>query len=340
MKAVNWAILAPGLIAHRMAEAMVKSKEKSKINLYAIGSRNIERSKEFAEKYGFEKAYGSYKELLSDPKVEAVYIANPHAFHYDSIMQCLEAGKHVLCEKPAVCNLGQLNKVIEKAKEKKLFFMEAMWTAFNPCIQKLKKKIYEEKKIGDIKHIESTFFIRIPFDPNHRLWAPSLAGGALLDLGIYCIYYSMLINNFEPIINHSSTVRMSNDIDAWNSVNLTFKNGVTTHFESSCDMASPSTTHDAVIYGTKGFISSKLFFLQQRAEIYAYKPEGNENELVEVVEEKFDVNGFEYELIEANECILKGKIESDVHSFQRSIDLCQVMDQLRNDWGFKYPFEN
>ena len=79
MKAVNWAILAPGLIAHRMAEAMVKSKEKSKINLYAIGSRNIERSKEFAEKYGFEKAYGSYKELLSDPKVEAVYIANPHA---------------------------------------------------------------------------------------------------------------------------------------------------------------------------------------------------------------------------------------------------------------------
>ena len=149
----------------------------------------------------------------------------------------------------------------------------------------------------------------------------------------------MLINNFEPIINHSSTVRMSNDIDAWNSVNLTFKNGVTTHFESSCDMASPSTTHDAVIYGTKGFISSKLFFLQQRAEIYAYKPEGNENELVEVVEEKFDVNGFEYELIEANECILKGKIESDVHSFQRSIDLCQVMDQLRNDWGFKYPFE-
>jgi len=340
MKAVNWAILAPGLIAQKMAEAMVKSKDKSKINLYAIGSRSLERAKEFANKYGFEKAYGSYEELLSDPKVDAVYIANPHSFHYDSIMKCFEAGKHVLCEKPAVCNLGQLNKVLEKAKEKKLFFMEAMWTAFNPCIQKLKKKIYEEKKIGDIKHIESVFSLRIPFDPNHRLWAPNLAGGALLDLGIYCIYYAMLINNFEPIANHTSTVRMGNGIDAWNSVNLTFKNGVTTHFESSCDLINDSGSPDAVIYGTKGFISSKLFFLQTKAEIHVYKGDGgNDNDLVEVIEAPFDVNGYEYELIEANECILKGKIESDIHSFQRSIDLCKIMDQLRNDWGFKYPFE-
>ena len=145
MKTVNWAILAPGSIAHKMAEAMQKSKDKTNLNLYAIGSRDIKRSKEFAEKYGFEKPYGSYQELLADPKVDAVYIANPHAFHFDSIMQCFEAGKHVLCEKPAVCNLEQLNKVIEKSKEKKLFFMEAMWTAFNPCIQKVKKIIYEKK---------------------------------------------------------------------------------------------------------------------------------------------------------------------------------------------------
>ena len=198
----------------------------------------------------------------------------------------------------------------------------------------------KKKKIGDIKHIESFFNLRIPFDPNHRSWAPNLAGGALLDLGIYCIYYAMIINNFEPIANHTSTVRMVNEIDAWNSVNLTFKNGVTTHFESSCDMPNESGSHDAVIYGTKGFISSKLFFLQTKAEIHVYKGDGgNDNDLVEVIEAPFDVNGYEYELIEANECILKGKTESDIHSFQRSIDLCKIMDQLRNDWGFKYPFE-
>lgn len=339
MKAINWAILAPGSIANRMAEAMQKSKEKVKINLYAVGSRNLQRAKEFAEKYGFEKFYGSYKELLDDPKVDAVYIANPHAFHFDSIMQSLEAGKHVLVEKPAVCNMDQLNKVIEKAKEKKLFFMEAMWTAFNPCIKRI-KRIISDGKIGELIHIQSFFNLRIPYDPNHRLWAPNLAGGALLDLGIYNIFYSMIINNYEPIINHSSNVRLVKGIDAWNSVNLTFKNGVTTHFESSCDMPNESKTHDSVIYGTKGFISSKNFFFQTKAEVHVYKGEGgNENDLVEVIEEPFDVNGFEYELIDASECILNEKIESEIHGFQRSIDLCRIMDQLRNDWGFKYPFE-
>ena len=339
MKSFNWAILAPGSIAHKMAEAMVKSKDKAKINLYAIGSRNLERAKEFAEKYGFEKYYGSYKELLADPKVDAVYIANPHAFHFDSIMECFEAGKHVLCEKPAVCNMGQLNKVIEKAKEKKLFFMEAMWTAFNPCIKRIKKVICEGR-IGELKHIQSFFNLRIPFDKNHRLWSPELAGGALLDLGIYNIFYSMIINNYESIIKHSSNVRLVNDIDAWNSVNFTFKNGVTAHFESSCDMPNESKSHDAVIYGTKGYISSKNFFFQTKAEVHVYKGDGgNDNDLVEVIEEPFDVNGFEYQLIEATECILNGKIQSEIHSFQRSIDLCQIMDQLRNDWGFKYPFE-
>ena len=123
-------------------------------------------------------------------------------------------------------------------------------------------------------------------------------------------------------------------------INLTFKNGVTTHFESSCDTPNPSKTHDSVIYGTKGYISSKNFFFQTKAEVHVYKGEGgNDNDLVEVIEEPFDVNGFEYQLIEASECILNGKTESEVHSYQRSIDLCQIMDQLRNDWGFKYPFE-
>ena len=339
MKSINWAILAPGIIAHRMAEAMLKSKEKANINLYAIGSRNLERAKEFAEKYGFEKYYGSYKDLLADPKVDAVYIANPHSFHFDSIMECFEAGKHVLVEKPAVCNMNQLNKVIEKSKEKKLFFMEAMWTAFNPCIKRI-RKIISEGKIGEIKHIESFLNGRAPFDPKSRLWAPELAGGALLDIGIYNIFYSMIINDYLPIVKISSNVRLVNGVDAWNSVDFTFKNGVTSHFESSIDMPNISKTQDGVIYGSKGYIFSKDFLFQTKAEVHVYKgEEGNDNELVEIIDEPFDVNGFEYQLINASECILNGKIESDIHGFQRSIDLCSIMDKLRNDWGFKYPFE-
>lgn len=338
---VNWAILAPGIIANSMAHAMTGSVKNgnSKIRLYAVGSRSLERSKEFATKWGFEKAYGSYEELLADPEVDAVYVANPHAFHFDSVMQCLNAGKHVLCEKPAGCNISQLETMISTAKSKNLFSMEAMWTAFNPCIKKMLEWI-DSGKIGELKHIQSFFCNRIPFDPKNRLWAPELAGGALLDLGIYNIYFAMIINHFASIKEHSSLVRMENNIDAWNSVNLAFENGVTTSFQSACDQPAGSNSHDAIIYGTKGFITTQNFFMTQQAQLHVYSGEwGNENKIVEDVKVPFDVNGYEYEVIEASNCILSGKTECEVHPHSRSVELCRIMDTLRFDWNFKYPFE-
>ena len=341
MKTINWGIIAPGHIAHKMAEAMQKSKLNLNlnINLYAVASRDISRAKEFKKKWNSEKYYGSYKELISDPKVDAVYIANPHSHHYNSVMECLEGGKHVLCEKPVACNLDQLKKMIEKAKEKKLFFMEAMWTAFNPCIKKL-KEIIKEGKIGEIKHIESSFYCRFEKNLKSRLWNPELAGGGLLDLGIYCIYYALIINDFEKMEDHSSSVRLENGVDAWNSVNIKFKNGVTTHFQTALDISSTTNSHDAVIYGTKGFITSTNFLKQEKAEVYIYKNEkGGEFELLVEIKDPFDINGFEYQLIHSTECICKGINESDIHSFQRSIELCEIMDMLRKEWGLKYPFE-
>ena len=168
MKCINWGIIAPGHIANKMAQAMLKSKTdlNLNINLYAVASRDINKAKKFSEKWHFEKYYGSYKELINDPKVDAVYIANPHSFHFNSVMECLDGGKHVLCEKPAACNLNELKQMIEKAKEKNLFFMEAMWTAFNPCIKKV-KEIIAQGKIGAIKHIESSFYNR--FEKNLKI---------------------------------------------------------------------------------------------------------------------------------------------------------------------------
>jgi len=342
MKCINWGIIAPGHIANKMAEAMQKSKSQLNlnINLYAVASRDLSKAKEFSEKWNFEKYYGSYEELIKDPKVDVVYIANPHPFHYKSVIDCLEGGKHVLCEKPVACNLRELKEMIAKAEEKKLFFMEAMWTAFNPCIQKV-KNIIKEGKIGEIKHIESSFLCRFEKNYENRWWNPHLAGGGLLDLGIYCIYYAYCINNFEKELeSHSSSVRMENDVDAWSSVNLKFKNGVTTHFQTALDISNTTNSHNAVIYGTKGFITSTNFLKQEKAEVYLYKNDkGGEFELLEEIKAPFDINGFEYQLIHATECINKGLIQSDVHSFQRSIDLCEFMDMLRADWGMKYPFE-
>ena len=202
------------------------------------------------------------------------------------------------------------------------------------------KEIIAQGKIGAIKHIESSFYNRFEKNLKNRFWNPDLAGGGLLDLGIYCIYYALCINNFEKIEEHSSSVRLENGVDAWNSANFKFKNGVTTHFQTAMDISSTTNSHDAVIYGSKGFITSTNFLRQEKAEVYLYKNDkGGEFELSEEIKAPFDINGFEYQLIHATECINKGIIESDIHSFQRSIELCEIMDMLRKDWGMKYPFE-
>ncbi len=337
---INWAILAPGRIANKMAEAMNGGVSRgTKIKLYAVASRNLERAKDFADKWHFEKAYGTYEELFNDPQVDAIYVANPHAFHHASVLAALKAGKHVLCEKPAGCSRNQLDDMINLAREKNLFFMEAMWTAFNPCIAQIKKEI-EAGTIGNIINIDSRFCNRNPYDPNDRNYAPDQAGGALLDLGIYNIYFAMMMADFSPITAESSAVRMLKGVDAWNSVNLTFENGIVTSFQDAMDVPSTTGTHDAVIYGTKGFITVENFFMATKADVHVYKNIwGSDNEVVREIREPFATNGYEYELAHATECILAGKTESDVHTFQKSEDLIDMMDVLRKDWNMKYPWE-
>ena len=226
------------------------------------------------------------------------------------------------------------------AREKNLFFMEAMWTAFNPTIAEIKKEI-EAGTIGQIKNIDSRFCNRNPYDPNDRNYAPDQAGGALLDLGIYNIYFAMMLTDFSPITAESSAVRMLKGVDAWNSVNLTFENGIVTSFQSAMDLPSTVPTHDAVIYGTKGYITVENFFCTQKANVYVYKNiQGGDAELTREIRQPFAVNGYEYELAHATECILAGKTESNVHTFEKSEALIDMMDALRRDWNFKYPFES
>ena len=336
---VNWAILAPGRIANAMAKAMNGEVADGKVRLYAVASRNLERAQEFAKKWNFQKAYGSYEELFADPEVDAIYIANPHAFHFESVMRALQAGKHVLCEKPAGCSREQLDKMIETARQNQLFFMEAMWTAFNPTIAEIRKNI-EEGLIGEVKNIDSRFNNRNPFDPNDRNYDPKQAGGALLDLGIYNIYFAMMIAGFSPVAARSSQVRMIIGVDAWNSVNLTFENGIVTTFQSAMDLPSPVPTHDAVIYGTKGFITVENFFMTQKASVHLYKNNwGMDNSVVKEISCPFKTNGYEYELIDATNNIIEGKLQSEVHSPEKSQMLCGIMDSLRADWGMKYPWE-
>ncbi len=343
---VNWAILAPGRIANSMATAMNGVKDGKlpdfdgrKIKLYAVASRNKERAEAFAKKWNFQKSYGSYEELLNDQNVDAVYIANPHAFHHEWVIKALKKGKHVLCEKPAGCSKKQLDEMISLAQEKGLFFMEAMWTAFNPCIAKI-RSVIKSGLIGDIINIDSRFCNRNPYEPNDRNYAPELAGGALLDLGIYNIYFSMMIADFSPVKKISSAVRMLKGIDAWNGVNLTFENGIQSSFQSAMDLPTESGSHNAVIWGSKGYITLENFFMAQKAKVYLYKNIwGGESDLIEEINLPFAINGYEYELAHSSDCILKGLSQSDIHTFEKSENLIETMDSLRKDWRMKYPWE-
>lgn len=337
---VNWAILAPGIIANSMAEAITGTAKKDKrIQPYAVASRDLERSKDFAEKWGFKKAYGSYDELFDDPNVDVIYVANPHAFHFDSVMKALDHGKHVLCEKPAGVNMSQLTQMIKKAEVKELFFMEAMWTAFNPCVNKVVDEI-NKGSLGKVKHIESRFCNRLPYDPKSRMFAPELAGGALLDLGIYNIYFSMIMAQSTKIDTYNSSVRLYKGVDVWNSVNLSFDNGITASFQSACDMSAASDTHNATIFCENGYITLHNFFMAQKARVHMFTKEwGNTNVVSKVIRAPFGINGYEYEMIETTNCILEGKLQSEKFKHEDSIKLCQIMDRLREDWKMKYPFE-
>jgi len=271
--------------------------------------------------------------------VDVIYVANPHAFHFDSVMKALENGKHVLCEKPAGVNMSQLTQMIKKAEVKELFFMEAMWTAFNPCVNKVIEEI-NSGNLGKVKHIESRFCNRLPYDPKSRMFAPELAGGALLDLGIYNIYFSMIMAQSTKIDAYNSSVRMYKGVDVWNSVNLSFDNGITASFQSACDMTAASETHNATIFCENGYITLHNFFMAQKARVHVYTKEwGNMNVVSKVIRAPFGINGYEYEMIEATDCILQGKLQSEKFKHEDSIKLCQIMDRLRDDWKMKYPFE-
>lgn len=199
-KTTNWGIMATGKIAHTFAKA-VNFTEGAK--LYACASRNAEKATEFAAQYGAEKSYGSYEELVADKDIDVIYIATPMSCHYENVKLCFEHGKNVLCEKSITINSVQLRELIGIAKEKKLFFMEAMWTKCLPAFRKAKEWV-DEGRIGTIKAIRADFSNAVEFNPEDRLFRPELGGGALLDLSVYPLSFITSFLGFEPKEIHSA----------------------------------------------------------------------------------------------------------------------------------------
>lgn len=325
MKKLNFSILCAGHIAETMAGTVSKMDE---VVPYAVAARDLSRASRFAEKYGFQKAYGSYEELVSDADVDLVYVASPHSLHYEHAKLCLMHGKHVLCEKPMSVNAKQAEELFRLAKEKNLFIMEAVWTRFQPFAAKL-KEVLDSGMIGDLQ----TMLVSFGQDLRHveRLVSPELAGGALLDLGIYPITFASMFFGTKVKQIISAAVKTERGVDGQNSITLVYEDGRMAILNSCflCPMK-----NQGIIYGNGGRVEVDPFWYPQEFRVYR-----NGQAEPETYAVPFDFTGYEYEVRAAAKAIAQGELECPQMPHEETLRIMKIMDQLRADWNMKYPFE-
>jgi predicted dehydrogenase len=324
-KVVRWAILGPGKIARKFAEDL---RATSKTQLVAVASRDTLRAQNFASEYGIKKVL-TYDELYTSSEVDAVYVATPHSFHYEQSLACLQNGKAVLVEKPATINLKQFQHLVTVAHENKAFLMEAMWSYFMPALHKAKEWIVQGR-IGSIKMITADFGYCMEFNPNNRIYNPWLAGGALLDLGIYPIAFSSFIMDRKP--DHIvATARIGQTgIDESTVMVLTYDD-ITSVLNTT---VLANTLNKGYIFGTEGYIELPDFYKASTCFLY-----GKDKELIDTFNDNRPTFGYHYEIQEATDCILNGTLESSVVSHHNTILLQEIMKEVRIQIGLRYPME-
>lgn len=321
---MNVAILGCGRIAEIFGDMMAHIDE---VNCYAIAARDLERAEVFAKKYGFEKAYGSYEEMLSDPNVELVYIATPHSHHAEHMKMCIEHGKPVLCEKAFTVNRAQAEEVFALAKEKGVFVAEAIWTRYMPS-RKIINEIVQSGIIGEIKTITANLCYSMM--EKERLVKPELAGGALLDVGVYCLNFAVM-HKGNDIVSIESAVSMEGEVDGQETINLFYEDGTMAVLTSSMYGRSD---RKGIFYGEKGYIIVENTNNPEKICVF----DDNDKLLKEVVFDEI-YNGYEYELLECMKCVKEGKLEPDSMPHDDTLFIMHLMDSIRDSWDMKYPME-
>lgn len=319
------AILGAGNIARKMAATV---NEMEHVEAYAVASRDLQKAQEFAQKWNIRKAYGSYEQMLNDPEIDLVYVCTPHSFHYEHMMVCLEHGKHVLCEKSFTMNAEQARKVLAFGKEKGLLVAEAIWTRYLP-MRLVLDQILDRRVIGEPHALTAN--LCYPIKGVRRLTDPALAGGALLDVGVYTINFAMMVFGDEIESIESSCVKTDSGVDESNSITLTFKGGKMAVLHSS--MVSTSDRRGA-IFGSRGYI--EFLNINNCEGINVYDKDYN---LVETYKPFKFITGFEHQVEACRKAIEEGELELKQMPHSEIIRVMEVMDTLRSQWGVRYPGE-
>jgi len=325
MQSFNWGVIGPGNIANTFAKAIASS---TKGKILAVASRSEKRAADFASTYQIEKIYSDYEQMLADPKIDIIYIATPHNFHYQQAKMCLEAGKHVLVEKPCTVNAQQMQKLVEIAQSKKLLLQEALWSRFMPCLSQL-RQLLNEGLIGDIQYIQSDIGFAFQDREKSRLLKAELAGGSLLDLGIYSITLSQFFLQEHPDTIEAMGQLTDQQVDGHVFANMRYASGRYAQF--TCSMLS-QTSNTMRIVGTKGYVNlPACFWDTDSASIYL------DNKLIQSIDIPHPVNGFEYQIEESMRCIEQNMQCSDLMSHRDSIGVLSVMDNIRKQIGVHFP---
>ena len=322
---IRWGIVGPGNIAEKFARDLINLEG---AELTAVASRNLERANRFAETYKLLHVFDSYDALFNCKEVDIVYIATPHVFHKDLAIRAMKAGKHVLCEKPLGINTAEVEEMIATSKEQGVFLMEALWTRFNPTIKKVKTLI-EDGTLGNLKYINADFaFYALDRPLESRVFNLDLAGGSILDIGIYPVFLAYLF------LGKPKEIRA---ISNFNSIGTEIQTSVIFQYQDAQAVLHSSFTNNsrmsAEISGTKGNIYLKPRFHEAKG--YSIAVDG----LEESIELPTIGNGFTHEILEAQECIRANKLESSLWSHKNSLELISLLDEIRAKSRVRFPFE-
>ena len=323
---IRWGILGPGSIANQFAKGLQATPAGQ---LVAVGSRDQQRADAFADQYDAPNRHGSYESLVADPDIDAIYVATPHPFHKENSILCLEAGKAVLCEKPFTVNAAEAAQIIAAARDRNIFLMEAMWSRYLPIIGQVRQWL-DEGSIGEPLQVNADFGFRAGINPEGRLFNLALAGGALLDVGIYVVSFAAMVLGSDPTHIAASAHIGETGVDENTGILLRYNSGAVATLSCAIRASSP---HTAQIVGSEGIISvASSWWKGDTATLKA----GNREECVEL---PLTGNGYNYEAEEVARCLDEGLLQSPVMPLDETVALMRILDEIRSQIGLKYPME-
>lgn len=325
MKIYNVGIIGAGHIALKMASTLAVL---PRTHRYAIASREMRKARRFAKEQGFERAYGSYEELMDDPKVDLIYIATPHAFHFEQAKACILKGKPVLCEKAFTANATQAEELLKLAEEKQVFIAEAIWTRYLPMSRTI-AELVRKGAVGTPYLLSANLGYAIT--NRERLVRPELAGGALLDVGVYTLNFAAMVFGTEILSTTSTCVKMDNGLDAQDSITLVYPGERMAVL--NCSMLARSD-RQGIISGDGGHMIIDNINNPQSIKVL----DGNYQTVAEY-HAPSQVTGFEYEVNACIEALDKGLLQTLDMPHDETLRIMRQMDALRKEWGVCFPFE-